>query len=135
MNEEKRFRFTKKERVTGDKRIEALFSRGRSFMSYPFRVVYLATTPEETTPLSILVSIPKRRIKSSVDRNRMKRLVREAYRQNKHLLASREFAENEHWDVAFVGVSDKRCDYVTVEKGVVKAIKELYRRIEEGKQC
>ncbi|WP_298646708.1 ribonuclease P protein component [uncultured Proteiniphilum sp.] len=134
-NEEKRFRFTKKERITGEKRVETLFAQGCSFMSYPFRIVYLKTTQNGTVPLSILISIPKRRIKSAVDRNRMKRLVREAYRLNKHLFPSRELAENEHLDAAFICVADKPCDYATVDKGVRKALRELNHRIEERKQC
>lgn len=127
----KRFRFTKKERVTGEKRIEALFEKGRSFMSYPFRVVYLETTQSETAPLSILVSIPKRRIKSAVERNRMKRLAREAYRLNKHLFLFLESEEGRHLDVAFISVADKPYDYATAEKGMLKAIRELNYRIEE----
>jgi ribonuclease P protein component len=122
----KRFRFTKKERITGEKRIEALFAQGVSFMSYPFRIVYLKTQ-NGVMPLSILISIPKKRIKSAVDRNRMKRLAREAYRLNKQSFLCRE----SYLDVAFICVADKPCDYAIVEKGVRKAIKELNHRIEE----
>ncbi|MDR2816790.1 MAG: ribonuclease P protein component [Proteiniphilum sp.] len=128
----KRFGFTKKERITGEKRIEALFAQGASFMSYPFRVVYLETAQNGAMPLSILISIPKKRIKSAVDRNRMKRLAREAYRLNKHLFLYRESAENGHLDVAFICVADKQCDYATVEKGMRKAMGELNHRIEEN---
>ncbi len=135
MNKERHFRFTKKERVTGEKRIEALFTQGRSFVSYPFRVIYLETEQNQVMPLSILISIPKRRIKSAVDRNRMKRLAREAYRLNKHLFANRELVGGEHWDVAFICVADKPYDYATVEKGMRKAFTELNYRIEERKQC
>ena len=131
MDEEKRFRFTKKERVTGEKRIESLFERGRSFMAYPFRVVYVETILDSIIPLSVLISIPKKRIKSAVDRNRMKRLAREAYRLNKHLFFSRALKENESLDVAFINVADKICDYATVEKGIRKALRELNHRIEQ----
>lgn len=104
-------------------------------MSYPFRIVYLETAQYGSMPLSILISIPKKRVKSAVDRNRMKRLGREAYRLNKHLFLSNGLAENENLDVAFIYVADKLCDYATVEKGIRKAIKELNHRIEERKQC
>lgn len=135
MNEEKRFRFAKKERITGEKRIEALFTEGRSFMSYPFRIVYLETVQNGTMPLSVLISIPKRRIKSAVDRNRMKRLTREAYRLNKYLMIDGEQPVKRHLDVAFICVLDKPCDYAVVEKGMRKALRELSSRIEETKQC
>ncbi|WP_294081396.1 ribonuclease P protein component [Proteiniphilum sp. UBA5384] len=132
---EQRFRFTKEERVTGEKRVETLFALGYSFMSYPFRIVYLKTAPYGVLPLSILISVPKKRLKSAVDRNRMKRLTREAYRLNKHFLFNRELAENRHLDVAFIYVADKLCDYAAVEKGMRKALKELDHRIEERKLC
>lgn len=128
MNEEKRFRFTKIERVTGDKRIETLFAKGKSFLSYPFRVVFHETVCDEKRSLSILISIPKKRLKSAVNRNRMKRLSREAYRLNKHQFIDGDNLRNEHVDVAFIYVADKLCEYATVEKGIQKALKELNRR-------
>lgn len=135
MDEEKRFRFTKEERVTGEKRIEILFAQGRSFISYPFRVVYLKTERNGKPPLSILISVPKKRIKQAVGRNRMKRLAREAYRLNKHLFLFRERMEKGWLDVAFIYVADKPCDYMTVEKGMRKAINELNHRTEGEKPC
>jgi ribonuclease P protein component len=65
----------------------------------------------------------------------MKRLARETYRLNKQLFPPPEPSENGHWDVAFICVADKPCDYATVEKGMRKAIKELNHRTEERKQC
>ena len=145
----KRFRFTKNERVAGEKRIESLFTQGRTFLSYPFRVVYLETAektdekvmPKMTdtpcnleaplkpeVPMSILISIPKRKMKSAVDRNRMKRLTREAYRLNKYRFLGWEAVGDRHFDVAFICVADKPCDYATVEKGMRKAIKELNKQ-------
>lgn len=130
-----RFKFTKEERVTGEKRIEALFMKGQAFLSYPFRVVYLETAQNGKRPLSILISVPKKRMKSAADRNRVKRLTREAYRLNKHLFLTNRLTENEYLDVAFICVADRPCDYTTVEKGMLKAIRELNHRIEEKKQC
>lgn len=127
-----RFKFTKEERVTGEKRIEALFSKGRSFIAYPFRIVYLETTGQEKVPLSILISVPKKRMKSAVARNRMKRLSREAYRLNKHEFFLSDAHEDVHIDMALICVADKPCDYNIVEKGMRKALKELNRRMEEG---
>lgn len=132
MNEEKRFRFTKKERVIGEKRIETLFAKGKSFISYPFRVVFHEMECDKKPSLSILISIPKRRLKTAVDRNRMKRLTREVYRLNKHQFINRELLENKHVDVAFIYVADKLCEYATVEKGIQKAFRELSSRFLRG---
>jgi ribonuclease P protein component len=129
MNEEERFRLTKEERVTGERRIETLFAQGDSFMAYPFRVVYLETAHLQSMPLSVLISIPKKRLKAAVDRNRMKRLFREAYRLNKHQLIVAMLPLTGHIEVAFIYVKDELSDFVTVEKGVRKALRELSLQI------
>ncbi len=133
MNEEERFRLTKKEPITGERRIEALFARGRSFMAYPFRVVYLETSHPQSPQLSVLISIPKKRVKAAVDRNRMKRLFREAYRLNKHLLTAVATPLTGQMEVAFIYVKDELCDFSSVEKGVRKALKELTQQIGQEK--
>jgi ribonuclease P protein component len=127
------FNFTKEERVAGKKRVEHLFTHGRSMMVYPFRVVYLETTHPQTVPVSILVSIPKKRLRSAAHRNRMKRLTREAYRLNKHLFDVALPGEEVHIDVAFVYVKDALSDFSTVEKSVQKALSALKEQIGKGK--
>lgn len=81
------FSLKKKERVTGRILVETLFKGGgsRSMSYYPLRVVY-RLTPYDETPARIMVSVPKRCLRHAVNRNRVKRQVRECYRLNKHLL-------------------------------------------------
>lgn len=135
MNNGQRFTFTKEERVTGEKRIENLFTNGCSFIAYPFKVVFVEVESVSEFPLSILVSIPKKRIKSAVKRNRMKRLVRETYRLNKHLFCSQSFAKPHHFDVAFVYVKNELADYQVVEKAMKKALSELIKHVEREEKC
>lgn len=84
------FSLKKKERVTGRILVETLFKGGgsRSMSYYPLRVVY-RLTPYDETPARIMVSVPKRCLRHAVNRNRVKRQVRECYRLNKHLLEHR----------------------------------------------
>ncbi|MDR1517236.1 MAG: ribonuclease P protein component [Dysgonamonadaceae bacterium] len=120
-----RFTLKKKERVSGEKRIENLFANGRSFIAYPLRVVYVVCDKSESeSQVSIFVSVPKKRIGSAVNRNRLKRLVRETYRLNKHLLLSALRPET-RVDVAFVYVKDELSDFAAVEKGMIKSLKEM----------
>lgn len=74
--------FPKKERLCSRKAIETLFASGnRSLTAFPLRVVY---TPAEET--QVLISVSKRHFKHAVDRNRAKRQIREAWRQNRSIL-------------------------------------------------
>jgi len=80
---------SKEERICSRKLIEQLFGGGnsRSMSSFPLRVVYLPTDRKITAPVAqMVISVPKRHFKHAVDRNRIKRQLREAYRQEKHLL-------------------------------------------------
>jgi len=78
--------FKKGERLSSEKSIATLFAEGDSFFQYPFKVVY--KKEQSTYPFSVqlLISVSKRNFKKAVDRNKIKRLIREAYRLNKHLL-------------------------------------------------
>ncbi|MBR9915148.1 MAG: ribonuclease P protein component [Algicola sp.] len=77
------FSYPKKEKLKSQKLIELLFSEGKSLSVYPLRMVYLKTEFDEDTQFKTGVSVSKRHFKSAVDRNRIKRLLREAYRLNK----------------------------------------------------
>jgi len=66
--------------------MDRLFKEGGAFISYPLRIVYLDRKPSSGATVSVLISVPKKKIKHAVERNRMKRLIREAYRLNKSSL-------------------------------------------------
>jgi len=76
--------FSKAEKLKSKKLIEALFQEGKSISAYPLRLVYLKTEFEDNIAAKTGVSVNKRNFKHAVDRNRIKRLMREAFRLNKH---------------------------------------------------
>lgn len=80
--------FPKNEHLCGEKRVDALFQQSASFVCYPLRVLWKIEPPsgKAVTDVKVLVSVSKRKLKRAVDRNHVKRLVREAYRLNKHVL-------------------------------------------------
>ncbi|MBX9852034.1 MAG: ribonuclease P protein component [Cytophagaceae bacterium] len=79
----------KQERLTSKKVIEELFEKGSSSYLYPFRILYKGEIlAESQTFPQVLFSVPKRNFKKAVDRNRIRRQMREAYRINKQRVFS-----------------------------------------------
>ncbi len=78
--------FEKIERLNSKLLIKKLFADGNSFFTYPFRISYIMESRTDGPPAQVLISASKRNFKLAVTRNLIKRLVREAYRKNKHIL-------------------------------------------------
>lgn len=75
--------YNKTEKLKSKKLIAQLFEKGKTVSAYPLKLVYLETQFEDGILLKTGVSVSKRNFKKAVDRNRIKRLMREAYRLNK----------------------------------------------------
>jgi ribonuclease P protein component len=76
-------KFPKSERLTSRKLIEKLVEEGNSFSQYPFRLSWMAVPLTAQVPAQVAIVVSKRNFKRAVDRNRIKRLMREVYRKNK----------------------------------------------------
>jgi ribonuclease P protein component len=79
------FKYRRKDKLKSKKLIEQLFTEGKVVTVYPLRLVYIKTDFEDESILKTSVSVSKRLHKTAVARNRIKRLLREAYRRNKPL--------------------------------------------------
>ena len=122
--------FRKQERIVSHQLIETLFEKGdsQSLAAYPLRVIYTQTERRpDCAETQILISVPKKRFKHAVDRNKVKRQVREAYRKNKHLLGG-YLSESKQLLIAFVWLSDKHCTSAEVEKRVVSLLQKMKSR-------
>ena len=78
-------KFSNKEKLKSKKLIDQLFNEGNSISAHPLRLVFIKTHFDDAIKLKVGVSVSKRNFKKAVDRNRIKRLLREAYRLNKGL--------------------------------------------------
>ena len=114
-----KFSFHKGERLKSEKLIQELFEKGSSFNLYPFRVVYLINA-NGATPHQAMFTASSRNFKRAVDRNKIKRRTREAYRLNKSTLA-----ETPQLIIGFIYTSKKLEEYTIIEKAVVKALEKL----------
>lgn len=124
----------KAERVSGMKLPEELFNGGksRSMSAFPIRMIYMRTESEdcETAKTGILVSVPKRRFKHAVKRNRVKRQIREAYRKNKNIIYERLGNETRQGVVmAFIWQDNKLYDSTEVEGKIRNLLTRLSERL------
>ncbi|MFH4963851.1 ribonuclease P protein component [Gaetbulibacter sp. M235] len=78
-----KFTFNKKEKLKSKKLIDTLFSQGKSVSAFPLRLVYISTEFDDNVMFKTGVSVSKKHFKRAVDRNRIKRLMREAFRLHK----------------------------------------------------
>jgi len=81
-----RFKLGKQEKLKSRKLISQLFEEGQSVKKYPIKFNFLQTEHTSDFPVQVAFSVPKRVFKRAVDRNRIKRLMREAYRIQKYML-------------------------------------------------
>ena len=119
----------KTERLDKKKVIDKMFSGGaRSFSVFPLRVVYLPVEELEA-PVSILVSVSKRRFKRAVKRNRVKRQIREAYRKNKSLLVDELQRREQRLAVAFIYLSDELVATAELEEKMKIALARISEKL------
>ncbi|MDR2119425.1 MAG: ribonuclease P protein component [Tannerella sp.] len=120
---------SKNERLSGKRHIDALFVDGSSFISYPLRVIYLPMKNDKYgVRVSVLIHAPKKKLKHAVDRNFVKRRIRENYRLRKHILSG-AFADGESLLVAFLYLDSRKSTFATIGQAMEKALHTLYEKI------
>lgn len=113
------------ERLKSQKELEELYARGRSLSAFPLRLVFLPADPNRKILLQVAFSAPKRRMKAAHDRNRMKRLMREAWRHRKHPLADFCRVHNKTYNLLFISQCNTPSDYPLVEEKLTLLLNRL----------
>ncbi|MET2986568.1 ribonuclease P protein component [Aureibaculum conchae] len=116
----------KEEKLKNKRLIETLFEEGKSLSKFPLRLVYLQMEHSSNYPIQVAFSAPKRKFKKAVDRNRIKRLMREAYRKNKHLLHNG--IEEKHI-IMFTYTDENELKYVEIEEKLIFLLKKFLEKI------
>ncbi|MFL5730014.1 MAG: ribonuclease P protein component [Cytophagaceae bacterium] len=111
-------KFPKTERLTSQKIIEELFSKGSSAYLYPFRLKMLGKSTENKALPQILITVPKKNFKRAVDRNRIRRQIREVYRKNKSILFSEKNVIMPLY-LAIIYSAKEKIDYNELEKKLI----------------
>ncbi|KUO66442.1 MAG: ribonuclease P protein component [Lutibacter sp. BRH_c52] len=123
-----KFTLGKDEKLKSRKLIEHLFAEGKRVKSFPLQLIYLKISHDSEFPVKVGFSVPKKVVKLAVDRNRIKRMMREAYRLNKYLIS-----ENikEPYIFMFIYTAKDELKYTDLEEIFKKVFVKFLSKIEE----
>lgn len=120
--------FGSKEKLKSRKAIQSLFEQGKSIKEYPLILVYQKVT-ESDFPLKIGFSVSKKNFKRAVDRNRVKRLLREAYRLNKFKCIDTFQNKTISTNAMIIYSSNEILPFEKMEAKVIKLLEKLNKSI------
>ena len=117
--------FNKTEKLSSKKATEFLFANGKSFSEFPFRVIHILNDVETKFPAQILITVPKKKFKRAVDRNRIKRQISAAYRLNKFELYSYIKKLDKKLTFAIIYTSTKEESYAQISDKIILSLQRL----------
>ena len=127
----KQYSFGKKEKLKSTKTISTLFREGKSLFKYPVKLVYI-TLPDKSLsfPIQAAVSVSKKKFSNAVDRNRIKRLLREAYRLEKSSIIQHVIdQEMDHVALMLIYVADKELPLKSLQKSIKILLSQLQQQL------
>ncbi|MDR1006887.1 MAG: ribonuclease P protein component [Bacteroidales bacterium] len=124
-------KFPKSERLSSQKIIDNLFLQGEKFISYPFSVRFMVCEGQKKG-VDVLLVAPKRHIKKAVDRNRIKRLLREAYRlQKTDFIASLNLSDARlHISVSLIKTTE--LDFEQTKESMAKILSKITALLQDN---
>lgn len=123
-------KFSKHEKLKSKIAIDALFSKGKSINEYPIRLVFLPKEEESTILANVGVVVPKKQIKLAVNRNLIKRRMREAYRLNNSELKATLKKNDLELNMMFIYSNKQILDYATIEDKIKVILTRLIEQCE-----
>ena len=137
LEKKQRYKLGKMDRIKSRKSIELLFTEGKSFSIFPFRILYSLSPIEITTAdsqvasddkkLQVGVTVSSRNFKRAVDRNRIKRLMREAWRLQKNELQLSPLLTNQSLKVFLIFTGKELPEYAMVHQKITSVITRLIK--------
>ncbi len=117
--------YSKKEKLCSRKDISRLFENGKTFYSEPFRLLWLKSEDILPFPAMTGISVGKKSFPKAVDRNRVKRLIRETWRINKHHLYNQLEQINIQLVIMIIYSGDKMPKYSELKERMQETIRKF----------
>ena len=121
--------YAKAEKLKSRKALNALFTGGKSFAVFPVKIFWMPAAPDSDRPMQAGVGVSARHFKKAVDRNRIKRLLRECYRLNKHSLLTTLEAKEKKVVVFFLYVGKELPDYTMLNEKMQQALTKFEEQL------
>lgn len=119
--------FTKSERLCSKVIIDHVFETGKAIVGSSFKLIWKRGDKFDEAPVKILISVPKRNFKKAVDRNKIKRRIREIYRKNKSVITGKDSKGTYYLMLIYTGKNI--IEYKEAEEKIIKLLERLIPEI------
>ena len=121
------YSFPKHTRLKSSKAIATLFQSGSPLKKFPIKLVYTKAEQKQEEPtFKVAFSVPKRHFKRAVDRNYLKRILRESYRLQKQLL---QLQTKQNYTLMFIYIGKEKTDYATIKEKMEQLLLKFNKEI------
>jgi len=123
------FKLGKPYKLCSKTEIDSLFNDGQIIKSYPFICHFKVTKFDSTIPFQLVISAPKRTFRKAVQRNRIKRISKEAIRKTKNTLEAYLKENKTQLSLFIVYTAKEEVDHITLEKKADKLFQKIIKTI------
>ena len=131
-NLKQKLTFNKKERLSSKIVIDEVFEKGKKIKSYPFIATYLELESEESqsnSPVKVVITVPKRKVKFANKRNRVRRQIKEAYRLNKPEFYTQLEIKNKNLALFLIYIGKEKEEYAFIDKKIKVLLTDLVKQL------